>query len=285
MKRFITYSQEINEMKTELLRDLDRDYIRKALSIRSIDIKGTDFNSDKRKKEIQFMLATQWFPKFPMEMIQDTMTVSSKNKINKAIDYLRNNYYSNFMRLWNFPAAGIGPGEAMLYFLVNKAIVGGGSSAGVDIMILNGKKYELKAATISASNPKIAAGFRLGGTVQVSDFVRQVVQFKRTLGLKFGGSGEEEVNKADLQIIRQKYPTEMKRLEDEFQIKAHNYLAKNDLVLFNNNRVSAKVKDEEARGNLKRDVGGRIEFIGKVKKSQVRLAQISQGKPKPEVIL
>ena len=103
--------------------------------------------------------------------------------------------------------------------------------------------------------------------------------------MKFGGSGEEEVNKADLQIIRQKYSTEMKRLEGEFQIKAHNYLAKNDLVLFNNNKVSAKVKDEEARGNLKRDVGGRIEFIGKVKKSQVRLAQISQGKPKPEVIL
>ena len=77
----------------------------------------------------------------------------------------------------------------------------------------------------------------------------------------------------------------MRKIESDFVNKAYGYLAKNKLLLFNNNKVSGKAKDEDARGNLKRDVGGNIEFIGTIKKNQVRLGQITQGKPKPEVKL
>ena len=283
MERFKSHYMRLDEMATQLLKDLDRDYIRKAMAIKSINIKAKDFGSIKYKKVIQYMIAQHWFPKFPLELIQEKLTTSSKNTVNKSIKYLRDNYYNTFMQLWNFPAAGIGPGEAMIYFLVNKAIVGGGGSAGIDIMILDGDKYELKAATISKD--RIAAGFRLGGTVKVSDMVREVVQFKKDLGLKFGGTGEEEVNKADLIEIRKKYPTQMRKIESDFVNKAYGYLAKNKLLLFNNNKVSGTAKDEDARGNLKRDVGGNIEFIGTIKKNQVRLGQITQGKPKPEVKL
>ena len=283
MESFKTHYMRLDEMATELLKDLNREYIRKAMAIKSINIKAKDFGTLEYKREIQYMIAQHWFPKFPLNMIQEKLTTQSQNVVNKAIKYLRENYYNTFMQLWNFPAAGIGPGEAMIYFLVNKAMVGGGGSAGIDIMILDGDKYELKAATISKD--RVAAGFRLGGTVKVSDMVQQVVQFKKDLNLKFGGSGEEEVNKADLIQIRKTYPSEMRKIESEFVMKAHQYLSKNKLLLFNNNKVGTTAKDEDARGNLRRDVGGNIEFIGTIKRNQVKLGQITQGKPKPEVKL
>ena len=75
MERFKSHYMRLDEMATQLLKDLDRDYIRKAMAIKSINIKAKDFGSIKYKKEIQYMIAQHWFPKFPLELIQEKLTM------------------------------------------------------------------------------------------------------------------------------------------------------------------------------------------------------------------
>ena len=89
MESFKTHYMRLDEMATELLKDLNREYIRKAMAIKSINIKAKDFGTLQYKREIQYMIAQHWFPKFPLGMIQEKLTPASQDVVNKAIKYLK----------------------------------------------------------------------------------------------------------------------------------------------------------------------------------------------------
>lgn len=267
MQRFKGY---LKEMAANFkVSDLDSEFIARATKVRSFNIKGADLESTKYKAEIQHLYATYQFPDFDLEKTIKGMNVG---KINKLIDQLKTIDRGNFDALYDYQPKGVGPGEALLYFLIDDAVLGGGTSAGVDVKI-GGSNYEVKGANLSADKRSVY-GFKLGGTVDVTNMVNKAVQYKEELGFTTAGKGKNEVNKTQMAAIKKKYPREWAKIEKEYADKAHRYFGNTPVIFFNNNR-SGGGKLTKAAGN--------IITVKTVRKNDIEIDTITQGTIKPRV--
>jgi hypothetical protein len=238
---------------------MNKDFIKRALHVTSFNLNASDFQSTKYKNEIQHIFNMHFFPKFNLK---DTIESVDMNKINTLIEKLKREDSAMFSKMHNYNLKGVGPGEVTLYFLVNSAHLGGGSSAGVDLIASNGK-FEVKAVDVTASG--YATNFKLGGTFNLSDIVKDLLDLKK----KVNATGEG-VNKAALDAIRKKYPDELKRIEADFAQRAYDNYFKNHEIIFIKNST--------------KDVG-KIMAIKKVKKSDIMLDRLTSGVLKPNVKL
>lgn len=250
--------------------ELDMEFIANATKIKSFNLRGADFQTLKYKKEIQFLYATYLFKGFDLSKLPNDLNVSQANK---AIDKLKSIDRSNFNALYDFQPKGVGPGEALLFFLINNAAIGGGSSAGVDI-IISGKQYEVKAANLS-KDKKSVRGFRLGGTVDVSQEVNAAVRLKNELGFTTKGKGKAEVNTSQIKAIKAKYPLEWDQIRKSYINKAYKYLAANPVIFMNNNRSGGKLTSG----------AGNIIAEKTVRRQDIEIDTITQGGIKPKVQL
>ena len=238
---------------------MDKNFIKRALHVTSFNLSSSDFKDTRFKKEIQHIFNMHFFPKFDLK---DTIDSIDMNKINRLIDKLRSEDPVMLSKMHNYNLKGVGPGEVTLYFLVNSAHLGGGSSAGVDVIASNGE-FEVKAVDVTASG--YATNFKLGGTFILSDIVKDLLDLKK----KVGASGEG-VNKSALDAIRRKYPNELKRIEEDFAQRAYDNYFKNHQIIFIKNST--------------RDIG-KVMAIKKVKKSDIMLDRLTSGVLKPNVKL
>tara|TARA_Y100000114_G_scaffold142030_1_gene148272 strand:+ start:128 stop:937 length:810 start_codon:yes stop_codon:yes gene_type:complete len=269
MRRFKGYISEMAQnMKVS---DLDSEFIARATKVRSFNLKGSDFESLKHKSEIQHLYATYQFPGFDLGTTGKGLDL---NRVNKGIDKLKSIDRSNFNALYDFQPKGVGPGEALLYFLVDDAVLGGGTSAGIDVKV-GGSNFEVKAANISGDK-KSVFGFRLGGTVDVTKEVNELVRMKEELGFTTSGKGKNEVNKTQLLSIQQKFPRDYKRVVDSYIGKAYKYLSANPVIFFNNNRST---------GGRLTTAAGNLIAVKNVKRSDVMIDVVTQGGIKPKVKL
>jgi hypothetical protein len=267
MHRFKGY---IKEMAANLpVSKLDNDFIARATKVRSFNIKGADLSSLKNKAEIQFLYATYQFDGFDLEQTVKGMNVG---KVNKLIDKLKSVDRNNFDALYDFQPKGVGPGEALLYFLIDDAVLGGGTSAGVDVKI-GGSNFEVKGANL-ARDKKSVYGFKLGGTVDVSDMVNRAVKMKEMMGLTTAGKGKNEVNPTQIKAIRKKFPKEWSDIEKEYATKAHKYFGNTPVIFFNNNRGT---------GGKLTSAAGNVIIVKKVTKNDIQIDAITQGTIKPRV--
>jgi len=263
----------VNDMKAfkehvlmeDSFRDLDQEFIARATKISSFNIKAADLEKLTHKKEIQFLYSTYLFKGFDLNLLTNGLNVS---KANAAIAKLKQLNNSGFKSLYDFQPKGVGPGEALLYFLVNDARLGGGGSAGVDV-IIGSKKYEVKAANLS-KDKKSVTGFRLGGTVDVSTEVRAAVKLKEQLGFTTKGKGKAEVNRTQIRAIQAEYPAEWNKISQSYIDKAYKYLAANPVIFFNNNKSAAI---------------GQIIAETNVKRQDIQISEITQGGIKPRVLV
>jgi hypothetical protein len=251
-----------------MAKELDGKFIERATEILSFNIKGEDMSSLKYKREIQFLYSTIVFKGF-----NPGSTIPSLNitKINSAIEKLKTINRAGFDALYDFQPKGIGPGETLIYFLVSNAHLGGGTSAGVDAKI-GGTNYEIKGAKLSGDQ-KYMTGFKLGGTVRVSEEVNEALSIKEALGLETKGKGQQEINASQIELIKQEEPKTWKQIEDSFKEKAYRYLSTNEVIFFNNNR---------SNGKLTKTAGGII-VSKKVKKTEISIETLTQGQFKPRV--
>ena len=262
----------LNEMAQNMkVSDLDSEFMARATKVRSFDLRGADFESLKFKAEIQHLYATYQFPGFDLETTGKGLDVK---RVNKAIDKLKSLDRGNFNALYDFQPKGVGPVEALLYFLVDDAVLGGGTSAGIDIKV-GGNNYEVKAAQLSGDK-KFVYGFRLGGTVDVTKEVSSLVKLKKQLGFETKGKGQNEVNKTQLAAIQQKFPRDYKRAVDSYVTKAYRYLSANPVIFFNNNRST---------GGRLTGAAGNLIAVKNVKKTDVMIDVVTQGGIKPKVKL
>lgn len=265
MKKFRGY---ISEMAATPVSALDSEFIAKATKVKSFNLKASDFESLKHKAEIQHLYATYMFKEFDLDKTIKGMNMS---KINTLIDQLKNMNRSNFEALYDYQPKGVGPGEALLYFLIDDAVLGGGGSAGVDIKI-GGQNFEVKAAQVSGDG-KTVYGFKLGGTVDVTNMVNKAVEMKKEMGFVTQGKGTNEVNKTQIAAIKKKFPKEWAAIEKEYRDKAHKYFGSTPVIFFNNNRSGKKLT--RSAGNI---IASKV-----VKKTDIELETISQGVIKPRV--
>jgi len=241
---------------------MDLDFIKRAEVVTSFNVTSSDFTSLKYKKEIQYLFNKHFFPKFD---IKKTINGVNKDKLNRLIAELRSNSSTMLAKLHGYNLKGVGPGEATMFFLINDAHLGGGSSAGVDLIVGN-KGYEMKA--VKVSNDNLASDFKLGGTVPLSDVIVELV--KLAAEYKLGGT-KTEISGSIISMMREKAPSKFKEIESMYADIAYENYFKSHEIIFVNNGSGSKL--------------GNIESIKKVQKKDIMIERLTSGTVKPKVKL
>jgi len=255
MKSFKSYIKEA----TISVDDLDMDFIRRAEKVTSFNLTSSDFTSTEHKAEIQYLITKNFFPEFDTSK---TLTTVDKDKLNTLIRELKSINISRFLKLHDYNIKGVGPGEATLYYLIDNSKLGGGSSEGVDLVV-GSKQYEVKAAKKQRNGT--FSDFRLGGTVEVSDLIAELRDLKDKLGINT--PRPNEISKTKIQQIEKEAPREYAKIEKEFGDRAFKYFENDNLILINHNEGK---KDR-----------GLIEYVGKVKRSNIGLERVTSNNIKP----
>ena len=243
------------------LTNLDHEFLKRAQKITAFNLSTKDFESLEHKKEIQFLFNTHFFPNFNLDK---TITGVDMNRLNSLIDELRSQSPAAFKKLYSYPLKGVGPGEALLYFLIDDAHLGGGSSAGVDLVV-GSNKYEIKA--VSQSSDGYAFNFKLGATFSLAPVINALQKLK----VEIGGRGSE-VNKGDLDKIRKQFPKELSDIENEYQELAYNnYFKNHDIIFMLNTGPKGKI--------------GNVIGVKRVGRGDIQLERVTSGTVKPRVKL
>jgi hypothetical protein len=242
---------------------MDKDFIHRATKVSSFNLYAADFQSVRHKKEIQHLFATYFFPKFDLNHTSTGVDIS---KLNRSISDLKAyGQKENFDRIHNYNIKGIGPGEVTLYFLIDNAILGGGTSAGVDVMV-GSSKYEVKA--VQVNQQRQAYDFKLGGTIPMSDIISDLFALRKEL--KIAGA-PNEINGSSMDAMRKAAPERMMIIENKYKKVTYEHYFKNHHVIFINNSKTQKV--------------GNIEAIKQVKEKDITIERYTSNALKPRVQL
>jgi hypothetical protein len=217
---------------------LDNDFIKRATKVTSFNLNVTDFQSLKNKAEIQHLYKQHMFGSFEPEQSLSTL---NKNKFNALVNILKKDDLDQYTKLHNltFKSGGVGPGEAVLYLLTKTGRLGGGSSAGVDLIISN-KKYEVKAAKWKSKSTKdTVSDFRLGGNIEgMAQFESKLLKqmFENKI---ISSPGVAEVKELLFKQFKEKNKTVYNKLEKEYQKLAGSYFASHEVVFIQNDENSS----------------------------------------------
>lgn len=254
MISFKKYIENINRI-FESFDNLDMEFLNNAEKVSSFNLVTKDFESLQYKKEIQFLFTKHFFPEIQSNDLLDKL---EENSFNSLVNKLKAINYKNFVKLHKYNLKGIGPGEVLMYYILNNAYLGGGSSAGLDI-IDNDMGYELKSVEIYGG--KYLSQFKLGGTINLSDIISGLLELKE----KIKGSGEG-VNRSTIEKIKEEYPKEYDKIEKIYKERTYKeYFSKHPIVFLNNS--TKKV--------------GEIITIKNVKKDDIFIHVVTSGTVKP----
>jgi len=245
---------------------LDSEFLNRAMVRTAFNLIAKDFESLTYKKEIQHLFHLHFFPKFNNSNIVHIDRINASD-LKKAIKALQGADTRNFESLYKYNIKGVGPGEVMLYFILNNGHLGGGSSAGVDIVDAAGS-FEVKAVDYSA-NGKYVNNFKIGGTFSIADIIRGIQKLKKDAGL---GSGSE-VNGGQIEAIRNQFPTQLKALENEFIDKSYDNYFKGHKIIFLANKTAGGYRLGDLIG------------IKQVQKKDIIMERITSGTIKPRVLI
>lgn len=261
MRKFSNY---VTEMAAISVNDLDAEFIRRAMKVTSFNLNAKDFESLKNKKEIQHLFHINFFSNFDMNKTLDRV---KENDLRKVIKDLRASNPKGFEYTYRYNIKGVGPGEVLLYFVLDNAHLGGGSSAGLDLVDKAGG-FEVKAVDYSA-NGRYVNNFKVGGTFSLAEIIRSVQDLKKKAGL---GSGSE-VNSGDLAKIKAKFPKELQKAYDDFANITYNNYFKNHKIIFISNKKGGGYQL------------GDLIAIKQVKKSDIMFERITSGTIKPRITI
>jgi len=263
----------LQEMAMANVSDLDAEFLKRAQRITSFNLNGDDFTSLKYKAEIQHLFHIHFFPGFDLdETIKGKPTARA---INEVVTKLKRENTRNFNALHSYNLKGVGPSEATLFFVIDDAHLGGGSSAGVDLVV-GTNNYEVKAGDYSAprgETKKFFKNFKLGGTVPLDSIVSKAFKIRDTDSkIKAMATERNGVSASQIKAILADSmlgPQWKKEVEAPYQKLAHGYLAKNDLICMINTTPAA--------------MKGECLNIGKPRLNQVHLDVVTQGKITPRL--
>lgn len=228
MQKFNNYLKEM----AATVSSLDLEFIKRAEVVSSFNLTGSDFATTKYKAEIQFLIKKHFFPNFDLGLTSKTFNEAS---VNRAIQALKAENKARFKQLLSWTPKGVGPGEVMLYFVVDDAQLGGGSSAGVDI-VSGGKQFEVKAANLAKDG--YFKDFRIGGTENISKEIKAASEIK--MKLKLSGR-ETEINKSQIDQIKSSELAKewLDKVEMPFKKIAYKYFKGHDTIfIINKNPAS-----------------------------------------------
>lgn len=267
----------------EFVDGLDLDYINKCSVSNAFKIDTRDLQSLTFKSEIRFLICRKYFPELQTSDIFLPKITTAK-EVNKSLSTIASLNPGAMLDLLQLNAgSGLGPGEALLYFLLDGVTIGGGSSAGVDV-IDGGTKYELKAVKLRKKDMMLT-DFKLGGTVDISGIQKKLMDLKKAMleTLPKVKEGEKTgINKDHIKafqnpkvkkVIKERGLTNYENLEKEFQELAYNEYFKAHPIIFMGSKGANKSES------------GRIFAIMDVQKEDIRMHQVTSSTIKPGVII
>lgn len=237
---------------------LNKDFIDRATKITSFNLTASDFTTKTYKKEIQHLFDTHFFGSIEGGLSTPQMCA---NSVNESVAKMKEFTPEQFNNLYDYRLKGVGPGEAMLYYLVDDSHLGGGS-ADVDFFVAN-TAFEIKSVLVSSEG--IATDFKLGGTVELHDLITGIVSLSPD-----DTPRPTEISKSITNKIRLEYPEEFGKIENEYAKRASEYFAEHDVIFINNSK------------GLRR---GYIEKVKRVQADDVLIERVTNGTIKPMIKL
>jgi len=267
----------LNEANYTEEMELNMDFINKRSLSNEFKLVAKDLQSLEYKNELRFLIARRYFPNLNISEVT-LPKVTSAEDLNKSLNTLYAMNPAGFTDLLEREISGLGPGEILLYFILDNVSLGGGSSAGVDI-IDGTTPYEVKAVNRTTDGKLI--NFKLGGTVDISGVQSRIMQLKAELlkfnpkikeGEKTGINNDHIKGFADKKFQKHAKSLGLDMFEDlekEFQDIAYNGYFKNHPIIFLGNKAASKAEK------------GRIYNIIQVTKNQVGMYKVTSSTIKP----
>lgn len=240
---------------------LDLEFIKRAEVVSSFNLTGADFGSTKYKQEIQYLITKHFFPKFDLSKTASTF---NEGAVNSVINALKSADSAKFKTLLAWTPKGVGPGEVLLYYAVDDVQLGGGSSAGVDI-VSGSTGYEVKACDLSKEG--YFQNFRLGGTANISGSMKAAAAIKTELGLP---GRDTEIPKGQIQLIKESKLGKrwIDEVEKPYKIAAAQYFKGHDTIFMINKTPAAAV------GSV---------FVKTIGPNDIELDAVTNGTIKPKI--
>lgn len=262
---------------------LDLDFINRCSVSNAFEIDNRDLQTTDFKSEIRFLICRKYFPELQTSdiFLPKITTAKALNTSLDIIDSLDSRALKQLLQL--NAGSGLGPGEALLYFLLDNVSIGGGSSAGVDV-IDGGTKYELKAVKLRKKDMMLT-DFKLGGTVDISGIQKKLMDLKKAMletlpkvkeGEKTGINGDHIKafqNQKVKKVIKERGLTNYEDLEKEFQELAYNEYFKAHPIIF----MGSKGANSSEMG--------RVFAIMQVQKKDIRMHQVTSSTIKPGIVI
>lgn len=242
---------------------MDQDFIKRAEKPSTFNIPTTFFQTTEKKKEIQYLFKKHFFSMSDSESI--STTIVNQENLNNVITNLKTKDIVSFKQMHNYKLTGIGPGEISLYVMVDTAKLGGPSSNGMDLEDDCGS-YEIKSSCITKDGD-YAYNFELGRGVYLNDISVELLEYKNHLGLQ---DGKDDVNVAQLNVIRELLPKEYQKVENLYRERAYVYFKDHKTIFINNSIYSPC---------------GRIEAIKHVNFDDISIERLTRGTIKPKIKL
>jgi hypothetical protein len=245
---------------------LDQTFIKRATKVTSFNLTSNDFTTLKHKKEIQTLYSQYMFPSFdPTTMPLKSIT---KEGYNKLVNLLKRDDASQYEKIHNLSLKGVGPGEAVMFLLTESGHLGGGSSAGVDLVV-GPKSYEVKAAKWKSKTQKDAVSdFKLGGGLTgMTQIESDIQELAFRLGLR--PKGAAEISGSIFQKMKEMSPKEYGDIESRYQKLAAKYFGNHETIF---------IQTEKNQPDF-----GEILAIKRVKESDILMERFTSKSIKPIV--
>ena len=269
MQRFRTFLKEMSMADTT---GLDFEFIRRAEKVTKFNIDVRDLKPE-LQPSIRYLYTKNQFPKFAKkDMFMKDFNVK---KINAAVKELKKENATHFFNMYQFDQSGIGPGELLLYFLIDNSKVGGGGSAGVDLYV-RGKEYEAKSVTFNIGRQQIE-GFKLGGKGELAPILSKAQALKKKYDGEMIAANDgkknaiSEINRKQMAKLKQLEPKAWSQIEKDYAKVAGEYFGGTNLVFMYSKANPNKV--------------GEIIAAGRIDSKAVEMQAITSGTIKPSINL
>jgi len=273
-------------------------FLERAQLITSFNLNAKDFESLAHKDDIRFLFTHNFFNDIDVtKVFTNNVTVDA---LNNSIEQLRKESKHFLYRLYSYRFPGIGPGEIMLFYIIEQSIVSGGTTKGFDIAV-GDIKYEVKAvrtAIKQLSNDikyTFVLDFRLGGTVPISDIITDLKKLAISAGFKIK---ENEIS-ADIiaqlrGIKKSKFSkndgnvstaivNEFNSIEVRYKDASVDYFDNKKIIFMNNPTVVAKDLNEEKWHLTKFNKISTVLSIKEVQHHEVFIDRVTGNTIKPMI--
>lgn len=267
----VAFEAAMNEATSRTLLEstegLDLEFITAAEKCTAFSIKTKSFESDEHKKEIRYLYTKRFFPSFDTSKFDNIKNINKDWKAyNNIVKELKQINSAGYDAIHSKEDA-LGPGEQAMYYIINNAVLAGGTSGG-DLRVGN-NTFEIKA--IEVQNKKYAINFKTGGTFSVADTMQGIMKLKETYFEELGFSGKlSEVKVTEIRTLR-----ESKVTKDAFAKIEKNYQSNSYSQYFNHYPFIWIIN----KGSNK----GEIVSVSNPKQKDILIYAVTSGTVKPIV--